>query len=107
MLLTVFLILPVMSLLSAFSRSTARSFTLTAVNRIPAVLARGEHTLPKLPYAYNVSLDPHSRLCRPIVAEPMLTPLGLVTHAGSRTIYLEGDHGAPPYQTPPDLRERT
>jgi len=45
-------------LLSTFSRSTARSFTLTAVNRIPAVLARGEHTLPKLPYAYN-ALEPY------------------------------------------------
>jgi len=55
MLLTVFLILPIMSLLSTFSRSATRTFTRTAVNRTPAVLARGEHTLPKLPYAYDVS----------------------------------------------------
>lgn len=55
MLLTVFLILPIMSLLSTFSRSTARTFTRTAANGAPAVLTRGEHTLPKLPYAYDVS----------------------------------------------------
>lgn len=55
MLLTFFLILPIMSLLSTLSRSTARTFTRTAVNRTPAVLSRGEHTLPKLPYAYDVS----------------------------------------------------
>lgn len=58
MLLTVFLILPIMSLLSTFSRSTGRTFTRTAVNRTPVVLARGEHTLPKLPYAYD-ALEPY------------------------------------------------
>lgn len=57
MFLTVFLILPTMSLLSTLSRSTARTFTRTAVNGTPAVFARGEHTLPKLPYAYDVSPD--------------------------------------------------
>ena len=60
MLLTVFLVLPIMSLLSTFTRSTARTFTRTAVNRTPAVFARGEHTLPKLPYAYDVSPDSRS-----------------------------------------------
>ena len=58
MFLTVFLILPIMSLLSTLSRPTARTFTRAAVNRTPAVFARGEHTLPKLPYAYDVSPDP-------------------------------------------------
>ena len=57
MLLTVFLVLPIMSMLSTLSRSTARTFTRTAVNSTPAVLARGQHTLPKLPYSYDVSPD--------------------------------------------------
>jgi hypothetical protein len=55
MLLTVFLILPIMSMLSTLSKSTARTFTRTAVSRAPAVFARGEHTLPKLSYGYDVS----------------------------------------------------
>ena len=66
MLLTVFLVLPVMSLLSTFSRSTTRTFTRTVVNRTPAVLSRGEHTLPKLPYAYDVSPGPCLPLWRTI-----------------------------------------
>jgi len=45
-------------LLSTFSRSTARTFTRTAANRAPVVLARGEHTLPKLPYSYD-ALEPY------------------------------------------------
>lgn len=68
MFLTVFLILPTMSLLSTLSRSTARTFTRAAVNRTPAVFARGEHTLPKLPYSYDVSLDPRSPSLCPMEA---------------------------------------
>jgi len=45
-------------MLSTLSNSTARTFTRTAVNRAPAVFARGEHTLPQLPYSYN-ALEPY------------------------------------------------
>ena len=64
MLLTHFLILPIMSLLSTFSRSTVRTLTRTTVNRTPASLVRGEHTLPKLPYDYDVSPSSHIHLVR-------------------------------------------
>lgn len=80
MFLTVFLILPIMSLLSTLSRSTARTFTRAAVNGTPAVFARGEHTLPKLPYSYDVSLDPHLPPLCP--TEAMLIPSVLVAYLG-------------------------
>lgn len=31
----------------------------------------------------------------------------MVARVGPRTIHLERDHGASPYQTPPDIRERS
>ena len=94
MFFTVFLILPIMSLLSTLSRSTARTFARTAVSGTPAIFARGEHTLPKLPYTYDVSPDrpPPRRL---LEANPMLIPSDLVACLGPRAIHLEGDHGTP------------
>jgi len=74
MLLTVLLILPIMSMLSALTRSTARTFNRTTANRAPALFARGEHTLPKLPYAYDVSLDSRLLSRRPLEARSMLIP---------------------------------
>ncbi|KAF9653961.1 superoxide dismutase mitochondrial [Thelephora ganbajun] len=47
-----------MSWVSTLSRPATRAFSRTAVNRTPVVLARGEHTLPKLPYAYD-ALEPY------------------------------------------------
>lgn len=53
-----------------------------------------QHTLPPLPYAYDVSLSP------PSLPSPMLTTTGPGTH------HLQADHGTPPPKASPNLHQQ-
>ena len=55
-------------------------------------LSASIHTLPDLPYAYNVY---------PLLPGQHRTDPGL----GIRTLHLEGNHGTTPHKAPPSLRQ--
>jgi len=56
-------------------------------------LSASIHTLPDLPYAYNVySAPPGQHRTNPGI--------------GIRTSHLEGNHGIAPHKAPPNLRQR-
>ena len=79
--------------------SLARSFVPRTLSRSIAQRAATLHTLPHLPYAYNVNAHTLTLPISPLNYSD-LEPLGI------RAPYLYRNHGASSLEAPPSLRER-
>ena len=87
----------VVNMVATLFRSKARQSIAKLPTRAATMSAtRGKHTLPPLPYAYDVSQS-HQLGAQRRAATCLL--------AGARAVHLVRDHDAPPHQASPDLRQ--